>query len=55
MTLTEHDVLEAHARDEIGLTDISTAKPLQAPIASALSFIVSAQAALLSFLLLLEW
>jgi len=42
VALTEHDVLEAHARDEIGLTEISQAKPLQASIASALAFITGA-------------
>ena len=42
VALTEHDALEAHARDEIGLTEISQAKPLQASIASALAFITGA-------------
>jgi len=37
--LTEHNALEAHARDEIGITEISQANPLQAAIASALAFI----------------
>jgi VIT1/CCC1 family predicted Fe2+/Mn2+ transporter len=36
--LTAHDALGAHARDEIGLTDASRARPLQAAIASALAF-----------------
>ena len=40
--LTEHNALEAHARDEIGLTEISQAQPLQAAIASALAFISGA-------------
>ncbi len=40
--LTEHNALEAHARDEIGLTDVSSAKPLEASIASALSFVIGA-------------
>lgn len=52
VALTEHDALEAHARDEIGLTDISTAKPLQASIASALSFIVGAIVPVMGILLL---
>lgn len=37
--LHEHDVLEAHARDELGINEITTAQPLQAAIASALSFV----------------
>jgi VIT1/CCC1 family predicted Fe2+/Mn2+ transporter len=36
--LTEHDVLAAHVRDELGITDISQAKPLQASLVSALAF-----------------
>ncbi|HSO89431.1 MAG TPA: VIT family protein [Draconibacterium sp.] len=37
--LTAHNALEAHARDELGLNEISRAKPLQAALASAASFI----------------
>lgn len=40
--LTEHDALAAHARDDIGLTEISTAKPIQAAITSALLFSLGA-------------
>ena len=36
--LTEHDVLETHARDELGITKITKAKPLQAALASGLAF-----------------
>jgi VIT1/CCC1 family predicted Fe2+/Mn2+ transporter len=36
--LTAHDALGAHARDELGITDLSTARPLQASVASAASF-----------------
>ena len=36
--LMEHDALGAHARDELGISDRMTAKPLQAAIASAASF-----------------
>ena len=36
--LAAHDALAAHARDELGITRNSKAKPLQAAIASALSF-----------------
>lgn len=38
--LTEHDALGAHVRDELGITDISQAKPLQAALASGASFCV---------------
>lgn len=37
--LTEHDALGAHAKDELGMNDITQAKPLQAAVASAISFI----------------
>ena len=36
--LMAHDALGAHARDELGITDRSTARPLQAAAASAASF-----------------
>ncbi len=36
--LTEHDALEAHARDELGITDLSKARPVQAALASAATF-----------------
>ena len=36
--LTEHDVLETHARDELGINKITKAKPLQAALASGTSF-----------------
>ena len=38
--LTAHNSLEAHARDELGINEISRAKPFQAAFASATSFIV---------------
>lgn len=37
--LTAHDALAAHTRDELGITDTSTANPLQAAMASAASFL----------------
>ena len=37
--LTSNNALEAHARDELGINEISRAKPLQASFASAASFI----------------
>jgi VIT1/CCC1 family predicted Fe2+/Mn2+ transporter len=46
--LTEHDVLEAHARDELGLSEGRRARPLQAAGASALSFAVGALLPLLA-------
>jgi VIT1/CCC1 family predicted Fe2+/Mn2+ transporter len=36
--LSEHNVLEAHARDELGINKITQPKPLQAALASGLSF-----------------
>ena len=36
--LMAHDALGAHARDELGITDLSIARPLQAAAASAASF-----------------
>jgi VIT1/CCC1 family predicted Fe2+/Mn2+ transporter len=40
--LMAKDALGAHARDELGLSEITAAKPLQAAIASAVSFAVGA-------------
>ncbi len=37
--LTQHNALEAHARDELGINEISQPKPLQAALASGASFI----------------
>ena len=36
--LTEHNALEAHARDELGINEITEAKPMQAAFASGLAF-----------------
>ena len=36
--LTRHNALEAHARDELGINEATLAKPLQAAVASAVSF-----------------
>ncbi len=36
--LTAHDALAAHIRDELGINEISRAKPLQAALASGASF-----------------
>jgi VIT1/CCC1 family predicted Fe2+/Mn2+ transporter len=40
--LMAHDALGAHARDELGISEIVQARPVQAAIASALSFAVGA-------------
>ena len=36
--MTAHDALLAHARDELGIQDLTQARPLQAAVASGLSF-----------------
>ncbi|WP_448104445.1 VIT1/CCC1 transporter family protein [Pedobacter panaciterrae] len=38
--LTAHDALGAHAKDELGINEITQAKPMQAALASAASFII---------------
>jgi VIT1/CCC1 family predicted Fe2+/Mn2+ transporter len=40
--LMEHDALGAHARDELGISETLSAKPVQAAMASAASFAVGA-------------
>ncbi|NIG16153.1 VIT family protein [Pantoea sp. Cy-640] len=40
--LMKHDALDAHTRDELGISDISAARPLQAALFSAGSFTVGA-------------
>lgn len=42
------DALGAHARDELGITDTGTARPIQAAMASAASFAVGAAAPLVA-------
>jgi len=37
--LTAHNALESHARDELGINDITQAKPLQAALASGAAFL----------------
>lgn len=49
--LTAHDALAAHARDELGITDVLAARPLQAAVTSALTFSVGAIIPLLVVLL----
>lgn len=38
--LTKHNALETHARDELGINEITQAKPLQAALASAAAFTI---------------
>ncbi|SEJ34919.1 VIT1/CCC1 transporter family protein [Frateuria terrea] len=45
--LMAHDALDAHARDELGITEVFRARPLQAAAASAASFAVGAAVPLL--------
>lgn len=45
--LMRHDALGAHARDELGISEVSTARPLQAAFASAGTFSVGAALPLL--------
>jgi len=49
--LMEHDALGAHARDELGISDLSAARPVQAALASAATFAVGAFLPLLVVLL----
>lgn len=44
--LTAHDALGAHARDELGISEITTARPIQAALTSAGTFAVGAVAPL---------
>ncbi len=45
--LTAHDALGAHAKDELGINEITQAKPLQAALASAGSFLAGGMLPLL--------
>ena len=45
--MTEHGALTAHLRDELGLTEIHAARPIQAAVASAGTFAVGAAVPLL--------
>ncbi len=45
--LMAHDALGAHARDELGISEITSANPIQAAFASALTFATGAAAPLL--------
>jgi len=45
--LTAHDALGAHARDELGLSEATRARPVQAGLSSALAFAIGAAPPLL--------
>jgi VIT1/CCC1 family predicted Fe2+/Mn2+ transporter len=45
--LMAHDALGAHARDELGLSEITRARPIQAALTSAATFAVGAAAPML--------
>lgn len=50
--MTAHDALAAHARDELGITEISSANPVQAALTSAATFAAGAIMPLLAALLI---
>jgi VIT1/CCC1 family predicted Fe2+/Mn2+ transporter len=51
LQLMAHDALGAHARDELGLSDELGARPLQAALASAATFVVGAALPILTIML----
>jgi VIT1/CCC1 family predicted Fe2+/Mn2+ transporter len=52
--MMEHDALGAHARDELGISSFTKARPLQAALASAITFSVGALIPLLAVLLVAD-
>lgn len=48
--LSAHDALQAHARDELGITETLRARPVQAALASALAFTLGASVPVLTVL-----
>lgn len=48
LQLTEHNALEAHARDEIGITETTKANPLMAAFSSAAAFVLGSILPLIS-------
>jgi VIT1/CCC1 family predicted Fe2+/Mn2+ transporter len=50
--LMDHDALAAHARDELGISEMTRARPIQAALASAAAFAVGAAPPLLLVLFL---
>jgi VIT1/CCC1 family predicted Fe2+/Mn2+ transporter len=51
LQLMAHDALGAHARDELGMSDETAARPLQAALASAATFAVGAGLPILTVML----
>ena len=51
-TLTAHDALGTHARDELGLAEMHRARPIQAALTSAATFAVGAALPLLAAVVL---
>ncbi|MBL8133502.1 MAG: VIT family protein [Anaerolineae bacterium] len=49
--LTAHNALETHAREELGISEVMSARPVQAALASAASFAVGAAMPLLTVFL----
>lgn len=49
--MMRHDALGAHARDELGISEITTARPLQAALTSGITFSAGAALPLLAALL----
>lgn len=49
--LMEKDALEAHARDELGISEVTTARPVQAALTSAATFSAGALSPLVATLL----
>ena len=45
--LMAHDALGAHARDEIGISEVASARPIQAAVWSAVTFVIGAALPLL--------
>ena len=52
--LTAHNALDAHARDEIGISDHTSAQPFRAAFSSAIAFTVGSLFPLISIMLLPE-
>ena len=52
VALSAHDALAAHARDELGLAQMHRARPLQAALASAVTFAIGAALPLIAAVLL---
>lgn len=49
--LTDADALAAHARDELGLTNVAAARPVQAAVTSAVAFSLGSLLPLVAYLL----